>query len=102
MDVAFRQHPIISHRNPCSHNLLKEVITKTDKKFYPLKSYCYYPIVKSLSNILNRQSLIEQCEHWRSRSIPNNRLADIYDGKYGKNSYHIKVGLFFLIHITSV
>ena len=79
--VAFRNHPIRSHRKPCGHNLLKEVITKTDRKFYPLKSYCYYPIVKSLSAILNRQNLIEQCEHWRARAIPNNTLADIYDGR---------------------
>ena len=79
--VAFRNHPVISHRKPCGHNLLKVVITKTDRKFYPLKSYCYYPIVKSLSAILNRQDLLKQCEHWRARNILNNTLADIYDGR---------------------
>ena len=79
--VAFRNHPMASHRKPCGHRLLKEVILKADKKFYPLKTYCYYPLVKSISNVLMRQNLMEQCEHWRTRAIPRNTLADIYDGK---------------------
>ena len=51
--VAFRNHPHLSGRTPCGHNLLKEVITLSGKKYYPLKSYCYYPLVRSLTNVLN-------------------------------------------------
>lgn len=79
--IAFRNHPVASHRQPCGHRLVKEVILKADRKFYPLKTYCYYPLVKSLSNVLNQQNLMEQCEHWRTRVIPENTLADIYDGR---------------------
>ena len=37
---AFRNHSMASHRKNCGHQLLKEVILKADKKFYPLKTYC--------------------------------------------------------------
>ena len=88
--VAFRNHPHLSGRTPCGHNLLKEVITLSGKKYYPLKSYCYYPLVRSLTNVLNRADLLEQCEHWRSRNIPNNVLADVYDGKVWREFLNYK------------
>jgi len=82
--IEFRNHPFSSHRNPCGHKLLKEVITKTGKKFYPIKSYCYYPLVKSMSSVLSQHNLIDQCEQWRSRNVQDNTLADIYDGRIWK------------------
>lgn len=33
--IAFPHHPMASFRTPCGHSILKEVITKTDKKYYP-------------------------------------------------------------------
>ena len=83
--VAFRNH--LSGRTPCGHNLLKEVITLSGKKYYPLKSYCYYPLVRSLTNVLNQADLLE---HWRSRNIPNNVLADVYDGKVWREFLNYK------------
>ena len=80
--IAFRHHPMPSMRRPCGHNLLKQVITKADKKYYPYKTYCYYPLSKSISSVLGQHDLLDQCEHWRKRVIPDNTLADIYDGRF--------------------
>lgn len=75
----------MSQRRPCGNKLLKVIITNADKKFYPCKTYCYYSLKSSISTILSRQNLLEQCEHWRDRSIPDNTLADIYDGRVWKD-----------------
>ena len=82
--IAFRHHPMPSMRRPCGHNLLKQVITKADKKYYPYKTYCYYPLSKSISSVLGQQDLLDRCEHWRKRVIPDNTQADIYDGRVWK------------------
>ena len=37
-----------------------------------------------MTAVLSRADLLEQCEHWRSRNIPENILADIYDGRVWK------------------
>ena len=79
--IAFRNHPHVSRRQPCGHRLLKEVITKTAKKFYPIKSYCYNSITNSLQSLLQSSSLLNECELWRDRSIPDGMLADVYDGQ---------------------
>ena len=73
-----------SMRRPCGHNLLKQVITKADKKYYPYKTYCYYPLSKSILSVLGQQDLLDRCEHWRKRVIPDNTQADIYDGRVWK------------------
>jgi len=62
-----------------------EVITKTNKKFYPLKSYCYYIIPKLVKSIYAVLSLLDLCEHWQNRVIPENILADMME-KYGRSS----------------
>ena len=82
--IEFRNHLFSFCRNPCGHTLLKEVITKTGKKFYPIKSYCYYPLAKSISSVLRQHNLMDQCEHWRSRNISENNFADVYDGRVWK------------------
>ena len=82
--VPYRYHPHLSHRKACGHRLLREVVTKSNKKFYPLKTYCYHSIEKSMIAVLGRADLLEQCEHWRSRNIPENVLADVYDGRVWK------------------
>ena len=82
--IAFRHHPIASFRKPCGNKLLKELITKTNKMYYPYKTYCYYPLSKSISSVLSQQDLMDQCEHWRNRVIPDNTLADIHDGRIWK------------------
>ena len=51
--IAFRNHPHASRRKQCSHHLLKEVILKSQLKYYPRKTYCYNPVKSSLLNILH-------------------------------------------------
>jgi len=83
--IAFRNHPHASRRQPCGHRLVKEVITKTSKKFYPLKCYCYNSVRDSLQSLLQNNNLINECEMWRDRTIPDGMLADVYDGQVWKD-----------------
>ena len=71
--VSFRNH----QRKPCGNKLLKTIITNADKKFYPCKTYSYYSLKSSISTILSQENLLDQCEHWRGRNVPDNTLADI-------------------------
>lgn len=85
MHVPFRHHPHLSRRGPCGSKLIKEVITKKGKKFYPLKTYCYYPLLKSIPKILERNKMLDQCEQCRTCKIPTNVMADVYDGQVWKD-----------------
>ena len=85
MHLPFRHHPHLSRRRPCGNKLIKEVITKKGKKFYPLKTYCYYSLLKSIPKILERNNMLDQCEKWRTRKIPTNIMADVYDGQVWKD-----------------
>ena len=67
MHVPFRH---LSRRGPCGSKLIKEVITKYGKKFYPLKTYCYYSLLKSMPKILERNNMLDQCENWQTLKIP--------------------------------
>ena len=83
--VLFPNHPRASRRKPCGHKLIKEVVTKKSKKYYPLKTYCYLLIVESKTTILTRENLIDQCELWRIRETTTGTLSDIYDGQVWKD-----------------
>ena len=78
--IAFRNHPHPSRRQPCGHSLVKEIITKQGRKYYPRKTYRYCSIITSLCDILQRKSYLDHCELWRSRQVPDGVLCDIYDG----------------------
>ena len=80
--IAFCNHPHVSRRQPCGHRLVKEVITKTMKKFYTIKCYCYNSIKNSLQSLLKNGDLLEL---WRNRKIPEGMLADVYDGQVWKD-----------------
>ena len=79
--VSFQNHPHVFQRKPCGNKLLQTIITNADKKFYPCKTYCYYLFKSSISTISSQENLLDQCEHWRGRNVPDNTLADIYDGR---------------------
>ena len=85
--IRFRNHPHVSKRQPCGHRLIREVVTKTGKKHYPLKCYCYNSITNSLKSILQRKDYLNKCELWRNREIPEGVLADIYDGSVWKSFF---------------
>ena len=81
------------HGKTCSHRLFRssrsricgEVLVKTvelamrTKIFYPLMTYCYIDLRTSLQQLLN-SDFVNACEQWRTRSIPEGVLADVYDG----------------------
>ena len=83
--TRFRHHPHRSRRRPCGSQLIKKVVTKQGIKFYPLKTYCYFSLLKSIPNILERGTLLDQCEEWRTRKIPADVMADVYDGQVWKD-----------------
>ena len=90
--TPYRNHPILSRRDPCRQNLLIELIlqNKGETKLYPYKTYCYYPLHKSLPRILLRKNYLELCEKWRDRTVPEGMLSDIYDGLVWKEFLNYK------------
>ena len=52
----YQNHPRVSQRTLCGHELLKEVIIqKAKEKMYPSRTYCYFPLYKSLPHLLQRK-----------------------------------------------
>ncbi|MES9883515.1 MAG: hypothetical protein ABW185_21860 [Sedimenticola sp.] len=65
----------------CKHSLFKKVLLKGGvEAYYPLKTYCYKPIIDSMELLLSRPGFAEICDHWKTRDILPGRLCDIYDG----------------------
>ena len=78
----FPNHPHRSRRQHCGSQLLRTAVTKDgDHKFYPLKVYCYKPLIESLQTLLSKPGVLNSCEHWRERKIPKDTLCDVYDGR---------------------
>ena len=75
--------------------LVKEIVTKKGKKYSPFKTYCYLPLVNSMTTILTRENLLDQCELWRKRKTTCGTLSDIYDGQVWKQ-FHVYKGQPFL------
>ena len=71
-----------SRQQPCHQRLLKEIVMKTGKKHYPIKTYYYYPLTESLHAILTRPLYLEKCELLRKSEI---LLGDIYEGQVWKD-----------------
>ena len=64
--VPYRNHPRVSQRTSCGHELLKGDYSEC-KKNYPYKTYCYFSLYKSLSHLLQRKGYIDLCESCRNR-----------------------------------
>ena len=43
----------------------------------PFKVYCYKPLQRSIEQLIKRKGLIDKCERWRSRKVPDGYLCDI-------------------------
>ena len=93
--VPFHNRPHVTRRQPCGCRLLKEVITKTSKKYYPIKCYCYNSIRHSLQSLLQSNGLLNKCEAGRDCTVPDGMLADIYDGQVWKD-FQVYQGRHFL------
>ena len=86
----FPNHPHRSRRQPCGSQLLTSVVTKDGfRKFYPLKLYCYKPLIESLRTLCSKPGVLKSCEHWRERKIPEGTLCDVYDGKVWEEFQHV-------------
>ena len=84
--VEFPRHPNKSFRRKCGHDLLKRVTLRNGKiKYYPFKVYCYKSVTESIVTLLKQQRMQDLCEHWRARVVPQNILADVYDGHIWKS-----------------
>ena len=81
-NVLFPLHPQQSRRKQCNHSLVRKVIlTNGSEKVYPLKVYSYKSVKESLYEMLCCPGMLQLCEEWRLRKIPNNYMFDVYDGK---------------------
>lgn len=82
---------------PCGSTLMKKVMLSDGKiTYYPLKLYCYRSITKSLTKLLSREGVIEQCDLWKGRNAPDNLYADIYDGDVWKEFHKVNGEPFLL------
>lgn len=78
--VEFPNHVQARMREPCGKRLMKAVRTSKGSQYLaPFRTYCYRSLVDSLQNLLNRPSIIEACEEWRSRSVNCDKFVDVYD-----------------------
>ena len=69
----------------CKGILLKTVELASKRKvFYPLMTYCYIDLHTSLQNLLLDKDFVTNCNHWKSRTVQENSLCDIYDGRVWK------------------
>ena len=59
-------------------------LTSKRKVFYPLLTYCYIDLHTSLQNLLLDKDPVTNCNHWKSHTVQENSLCDIYDGRVWK------------------
>ena len=79
--VEFPHHPHVSQRKQCEAYLMKNYCTSTSfNKVKPFKVFAYQSLKKAMTNLLNTDGFLGNCEHWRSRKVPSGYLSDIYDG----------------------
>ena len=78
--VHFPNHPRVSQRVPCGSLLLRKVKCKRSFRLLPLKVYPYKQLQHSCEQLLKKEGFMEKCEQWRSRTVPEGYLCDIYDG----------------------
>ena len=86
--VAFPNHIRRDQREPCNSPLLKEVRIKNGDKvrFVPIKSYPYQDLKMAINSLVSNSDFLFCCDHWRNnQNVPNNILADIYDGSVWKD-----------------
>ena len=82
--IEFPYHPYVSMREPCGSLLMKSFKANTSFiRVKPFKVFAYQSLKKAMTNLLNTNGFLENCEHWRSRKemVPSGCLSDIYDGK---------------------
>lgn len=80
--IQFRNHPMVSRRQPCNTPLLKTKKTPSQKVILkPKIVYCYKSVISYLRSLLMRPGFVDKCEMWRNRKTVAGTLSDVYDGK---------------------
>lgn len=69
----------------CNSQLLHELKWGKRTVHYPQKSFVCKSILATLAEMIKRPGFLADCEHWRSRSVPDGIYADIYDGQVWKD-----------------
>lgn len=86
--IAFPNHPHESRKQPCGTYLMRTIRTSSPyNRVKPIKLYAYQSLEVAITNLLNRDGFLEQCEQWREREkhLPPGYLGDIYDGRVWQN-----------------
>ena len=83
--IEYPSHPHQSKRVKCNTPLMKRVKVGNTYKLAPKKVFQYCSIEHSLQLLIERKGFIDKCNLWRNRSIPENMLADIFDGEVWKS-----------------
>jgi len=87
--IAFPNHPHRDQRLPCDAQLLKEIkVQETGKfRYVPIKSYPYQSLKTAITDLVEGPNFLTLCDHWwkRNESVPDDILADIYDGVIWKD-----------------
>ena len=75
-------HRSSSYAPICNSALFKQVELMNGRTiYYPIKVYCYMPLLQSFQKLLYRQSFHKQCDHWRNMDRKDDTYSDVYDGK---------------------
>jgi len=86
--IEFPNHPYESRRQPCGAYLMRTIKTSSPyNRVKPIKLYAYQSLKVAMTNLLNRDGFLKQCEQWREREnhLPPGYLGDIYDGRVWQN-----------------
>jgi len=86
--IHYPDHPHSSCRLPCGAYLMRLTKTRTGKTTVkPHKIYAYQPLKQAVTNLLNRERILDQFYQSNSRkeSFPEGLLCDIYDGLIWKH-----------------
>ena len=80
----FPLHPMVSHRGTCKKLLMKLVKIGKKEVLKPIKTYCYKPLINSLTELLSKPDIAEACCEWKNRYSTDNLYSDVYDGNIWK------------------
>jgi len=86
--IHYPDHPHLSGRLPCGAYLMRSAKTRTGKATVkPCKVYAYQPLNQAVTDLLNREGILDQFYQSSSRNepLPEGLLCDIYDGEVWKH-----------------
>ena len=86
--VQFSCHPQRQYRQPCNEVLFRQ-IKSSKQSYFPLRTYCYRSIQETLLFFVKRPGFADACEVWRCRDLPEDVLADVYDGAVWKQFQYV-------------